>query len=124
MIYDRLDIKLEEKGESFYNPLLKPLVEELIEKKIAVESDGAICAAEALARGAHHAHPGDAARAGRREAPVRWALRPERAAAAARRRVHLHLWRLAAPTRRRKLGCASHRIARRLSCAALGLGLS
>ena len=43
MIYDRLDIKLEEKGESFYNPLLKPLVEELFEKKIAVESDGAIC---------------------------------------------------------------------------------
>jgi arginyl-tRNA synthetase len=43
MIYDRLDIKLEEKGESFYNPMLKPLVEELIEKKIAVESDGAIC---------------------------------------------------------------------------------
>jgi arginyl-tRNA synthetase len=43
MIYNRLDIKLEEMGESFYNPLLKPLVDELIDKKIAVESDGAIC---------------------------------------------------------------------------------
>lgn len=29
-------------GESFYNPRLKPLVEELIEKKIARESEGAI----------------------------------------------------------------------------------
>jgi arginyl-tRNA synthetase len=43
MIYDRLDIKLKEVGESFYNPLLKSMVEELLEKKIAVESDGAIC---------------------------------------------------------------------------------
>lgn len=25
-IYDRLDIKLDEYGESFYNPMLKPLV--------------------------------------------------------------------------------------------------
>jgi arginyl-tRNA synthetase len=30
-IYDRLDIKLKEVGESFYNPMLKSLVEELIE---------------------------------------------------------------------------------------------
>jgi len=29
-IYSRLDIKLEEVGESFYNPLLRPLVDELI----------------------------------------------------------------------------------------------
>ena len=38
-----MDIKLTEKGESFYNPYLKPLVEELIERKVAVESEGAIC---------------------------------------------------------------------------------
>ena len=42
-IYDRLDIKLKEIGESFYNPMLKPLVEELLQRNIAVESDGAIC---------------------------------------------------------------------------------
>lgn len=42
-IYDRLEIKLTEVGESFYNPFLAPLVAELLEKKIAVESDGAIC---------------------------------------------------------------------------------
>lgn len=42
-IYDRLDITLTEVGESFYNPLLAPLVAELLEKKIAVESEGAIC---------------------------------------------------------------------------------
>ena len=42
-IYDRLDIKLEEVGESFYNPMLAPMVEELLEKKIAVEDKGAIC---------------------------------------------------------------------------------
>ncbi len=38
-----MDIKLTEKGESFYNPFLKPLVEELLERKVAVESEGAIC---------------------------------------------------------------------------------
>jgi arginyl-tRNA synthetase len=42
-IYSRLDIKLEEVGESFYNPMLRPLVDELVAKGIAVESDGAIC---------------------------------------------------------------------------------
>ena len=36
-IYDRLDIKLIEQGESFYNPFLKPLVNELRESKVAVE---------------------------------------------------------------------------------------
>ena len=41
-LYDRMDIKLEEVGESFYNPMLKPLVAELIEKKQAEESEGAI----------------------------------------------------------------------------------
>lgn len=42
-IYSRLDIKLEEFGESFYNPMLRPLVDELLEKKFAVEDNGAIC---------------------------------------------------------------------------------
>jgi len=42
-IYDRLDINVEEVGESFYNPMLAPMIEELLEKKIAVENDGAIC---------------------------------------------------------------------------------
>ena len=42
-IYDRLDISLTEVGESFYNPLLRPMVDELKESGIAVEDDGAIC---------------------------------------------------------------------------------
>lgn len=42
-IYDRLDIKLTEVGESFYNPMLKGMVEELLDRKIAVENEGAIC---------------------------------------------------------------------------------
>jgi arginyl-tRNA synthetase len=42
-IYDRLHIKLTEVGESFYNPMLKGMVDELLERKIAVENDGAIC---------------------------------------------------------------------------------
>jgi len=42
-IYDRLDIKVTEVGESFYNPFLKPLVAELKEKGIAVEDQGATC---------------------------------------------------------------------------------
>lgn len=42
-IYDRLDIKLTEIGESFYNPMLRGMIDELLERKIAVESDGAIC---------------------------------------------------------------------------------
>ena len=29
-------------GESFYNPMLKPLVKELIDSGIAIESDGAM----------------------------------------------------------------------------------
>jgi arginyl-tRNA synthetase len=42
-IYSRLGVKFDEMlGESFYNPKLKPLVDELIEKKIARESEGAI----------------------------------------------------------------------------------
>ena len=42
-IYDRMDIKLEEVGESFYNPFLKPLVKELVDAGHAVESEGAMC---------------------------------------------------------------------------------
>lgn len=42
-IYARLGITLEERGESFYNSLIPPLVEELKARKICVESDGAQC---------------------------------------------------------------------------------
>lgn len=42
-IYDRLDIRLEEVGESFYNPLLRPMVDELKASGVAVENDGATC---------------------------------------------------------------------------------
>jgi arginyl-tRNA synthetase len=42
-VYSRLGVKFDETlGESFYNRNLKPLVEELLEKKIACESEGAI----------------------------------------------------------------------------------
>jgi len=40
-IYRRLDVKLMERGESFYNPLLSPLVEELKSQGVVVESEGA-----------------------------------------------------------------------------------
>jgi arginyl-tRNA synthetase len=42
-IYGRLGIVLEERGESFYNSLIPPLVEELKIRKICKESDGAMC---------------------------------------------------------------------------------
>ena len=42
-IYDRLDITLTEQGESFYNPMLLPMVQELKEKGIVVEDQGAQC---------------------------------------------------------------------------------
>lgn len=41
-IYQRLDVRLVWRGESFYNPRLKPLVEELIESGVAEESEGAM----------------------------------------------------------------------------------
>ncbi|CAL8469338.1 g8879 [Coccomyxa elongata] len=41
-IYQRLDVRLVWRGESFYNPRLTPLVEELIERGIAEESEGAM----------------------------------------------------------------------------------
>eukprot|EP00887_Chlorella_sp_A99_P002749 scaffold6.g2749.t1 len=42
-IYDRLGVTLQERGESFYNPLLKGVVEDLLARGIAEESEGAIC---------------------------------------------------------------------------------
>jgi arginyl-tRNA synthetase len=43
-IYDRLDIRFDHQlGESFYQPMLAAVVEELLQKGIAVESEGAIC---------------------------------------------------------------------------------
>ena len=40
-IYQRLGVHILWRGESFYNPVLKSLVEELIERGIAEDSDGA-----------------------------------------------------------------------------------
>lgn len=47
-IYQRLDVKLLWRGESFYNPMLRPLVEELEERGIAEDSDGAKVGCNAL----------------------------------------------------------------------------
>jgi len=47
-IYKRLDVQLLWRGESFYNPMLRPLVEELEERGIAEESDGALVSFPAL----------------------------------------------------------------------------
>ena len=43
LIYKVLNINIEERGESFYNPFLKSIVEELKLKNIAVEDNGAQC---------------------------------------------------------------------------------
>lgn len=43
VIYDLLDIKLTERGESFYNPLLAAVVEDLTSLGLLVESDRAKC---------------------------------------------------------------------------------
>ncbi len=43
VIYDRLNVKLTERGESFYNPYLPAVVEDLRESGLLVESDGAQC---------------------------------------------------------------------------------
>lgn len=40
-IYDRLGITITEVGESFYNPMLKGLVEDLVERKVAEVDKGA-----------------------------------------------------------------------------------
>lgn len=42
-IYARLGVELTERGESHYNPMLETVVEELAEKGVAVESEGAMC---------------------------------------------------------------------------------
>jgi arginyl-tRNA synthetase len=42
-IYDLLDVKLIERGESFYNPYLKKVTEDLESKKLLEISDGAKC---------------------------------------------------------------------------------
>ena len=43
VIYDLLDIKLEERGESFYNPFLEDVVSELKETGLLEKSEGAMC---------------------------------------------------------------------------------
>ncbi|MDZ8104254.1 MAG: arginine--tRNA ligase [Nostoc sp. DedQUE12a] len=43
LIYDLLDIKLIERGESFYNPLLPGVVEDLEKSGLLVENQGAKC---------------------------------------------------------------------------------
>ena len=40
-VYERLGVRLTLRGESFYNPLLEPLVKEVMESGIGEESDGA-----------------------------------------------------------------------------------
>mmetsp|Transcript_28114 Transcript_28114/g.74366 ORF Transcript_28114/g.74366 Transcript_28114/m.74366 type:complete len:586 (-) Transcript_28114:28-1785(-) len=42
-IYQRLDIKIEERGESYYNSMIEPIVAELKKRKLCVESKGAMC---------------------------------------------------------------------------------
>jgi arginyl-tRNA synthetase len=42
-IYDLMDVKINERGESFYNPFLKQVVDELTEKGLVTVSDGAKC---------------------------------------------------------------------------------
>lgn len=42
-IYDILDIKLTDRGESFYQPFLAPMLEELTQKGVVVTSEGAQC---------------------------------------------------------------------------------
>jgi arginyl-tRNA synthetase len=43
IIYDRLDLKITERGESFYNPLLPGIVKHLTDKKLLIENAGAQC---------------------------------------------------------------------------------
>ncbi len=42
-VYKTLNIKIKERGESFYNPFLKSIIEDLNYKKILVEDQGAKC---------------------------------------------------------------------------------
>ncbi|UCG15680.1 MAG: arginine--tRNA ligase [Phycisphaerales bacterium] len=43
VIYDRLDVRVEDRGESFYNDMLAGVVQELGDRGFAEESDGAMC---------------------------------------------------------------------------------
>ena len=43
VIYDILDIKISERGESFYNPFLPSIITQLEEEKLLEENDGAKC---------------------------------------------------------------------------------
>lgn len=43
LIYDRLDVRLTERGESFYNPFLRDVVKDLAELGLLVEDQGAQC---------------------------------------------------------------------------------
>ena len=42
-IYDLLDVHIEERGESFYNPILKKVVDDFTNKGIAKKDNGALC---------------------------------------------------------------------------------
>ena len=42
-IYDLLDVHIEERGESFYNPILKNVVNDFLDKGIAKKDNGALC---------------------------------------------------------------------------------
>ncbi len=42
-IYDRLDVEVEDRGESFYNDMLAGVVSDLMDRGLAVEDQGAIC---------------------------------------------------------------------------------
>ena len=48
-IYERLDVRLLWRGESYYNPQLRPLVEDLLDRGIAEKSEGASVSSSALA---------------------------------------------------------------------------
>ena len=43
IIYDRLNIRIDEKGESFYNDMIPDVLDELLSKGIIVENAGALC---------------------------------------------------------------------------------
>ncbi|MCP5464366.1 MAG: arginine--tRNA ligase [Deltaproteobacteria bacterium] len=43
LIYDELGVRLEDKGESFYNPFLADVVKTFKDKALAKEDDGAVC---------------------------------------------------------------------------------
>jgi arginyl-tRNA synthetase len=42
-LYGRLDVRLQDRGESYYNPMLPEIVRELRDSGLAVENEGAVC---------------------------------------------------------------------------------